>query len=490
MSHSASSLGEGPDTAGVPGAEHVPVLDPPIAVGAPSRGLAATLATEEDKLLACVHCGFCLPACPTYTRLGDENDSPRGRLLLMRAVGEGRLDAASPAFQLHIDRCLGCRACETVCPAGVQYGGLLELAREEAVRVRGLPFATRMVLRLFERPRATRFAMIVARVLRASGLPALAARALPDWRWLRGVRLAAGMLAASAPWRGLQRAPEQVASEEGKGSARADGAALAAARGGDSGRTLDSTTPTAMLLGCVQQGLFGRVNEATRRVLEANGVHIVDVVEQGCCGALHAHGGDLEGARALARLNLDAFAAAGAEAVVVNSAGCGAVMKEYGHLLEHDGVYAERAARFASSVRDVSEVLAERGPWSGAPVGLRVTADAPCHLLHAQGVAVAPGTVLDAVPGAVMLPLRASDECCGGAGLYGITHPDLGGRIGADKVAAVTETGADVVVTGNPGCAMQIGAGLRMAGARCQVLHPVELLDESYRRAGRYPSSR
>jgi glycolate oxidase iron-sulfur subunit len=176
--------------------------------------------------------------------------------------------------------------------------------------------------------------------------------------------------------------------------------------------------------------------------------------------------------------------------VVVNSAGCGAVMKEYGHLLEHDPEYAERAARLAHGVRDLSEVLAERGPRRGRPVGLRVTADAPCHQLHAQGLADAPAAVLDAVPGLAVIPLRAADECCGGAGVYAITHPDLGGRIGADKVDAVVETGADVVVTGNPGCIMQIGAGLRMAGARCRVLHPVELLDESYRRSGWYQSAR
>jgi glycolate oxidase iron-sulfur subunit len=236
----------------------------------------------------------------------------------------------------------------------------------------------------------------------------------------------------------------------------------------------------------VQEGLFHRVNEATRRVLAANGVTIVEAAEQGCCGALHAHGGDLDGARALARRNVDVFEAAGATFIVVNAAGCGAAMKEYGRLLAHDRVYAACAARLAERVRDISEVLADRGPRRGGSVGLTVTADAPCHLLHAQGVARAPAAVLDAVPGLSLVPLRSSDECCGGAGIYGITHPDLGGRIGGDKVAAVVETKADVVVSGNAGCMMQIGAGLRMTKTACQVLHPVELLDESYRRAGLY----
>ena len=490
MSHRANRLSEGPDAAGEPGAQHVPMLDLPGAVGTPARSLIATLAAEEDKLLTCVHCGFCLPACPTYTRLGNENDSPRGRLYLMRAVVEGRLDPASTAYQLHINRCVGCRACETVCPAGVQYGALLELAREEAVRAGGSRWHARALLALFARPRATRVAMAMARALRATGLPALVARLLPSWRWMNGPRLAAGMLAASAPWRGLKRAPDQAVPGAADVPAWADGLALAAARGGDAARPIGpEAVPAAMLLGCVQGGLFRHVNETTRRVLTANAVPVVEAPGQGCCGALHAHGGDLDGARALARVNVDAFMAAEAEVVVVNAAGCGAIMKEYGYLLEHDGVYAERAARLADAVQDVAEVLAERGPRSGRPLGLRITADAPCHLLHAQGVAEAPGTMLGAVPGLAVVPLRAADECCGGAGIYGMTHPELSGRIGADKVAAVAETGAAVVVTGNAGCIMQIGAGLRMTGVRCRALHPVELLDESYRRAGWYQSA-
>jgi len=403
----------------------------------------------------------------------------------MRAVAEGRLDPASHAFRIHIDRCLGCRACETVCPSGVQYGALLELAREEVVKAGGSRWHDRLMLALFARPGATRVAMALARVLRATGLPALAARALPGWRWLAGPRLAAGMLAASAPWRGLRRAERAPVIGEG-GAATADGAALARARGGDSGHGVGQGGVTALLRGCVQQGLFGHVNEATARVLSANGLRVHEVPEQVCCGALHAHGGDLEGARALARRNVDAFGGAGVDTVVVNAAGCGAIMKEYGHLLEHDRAYAERAAALAAAVRDLSEVLAEHGPRPGAPVGLTVTADAPCHQLHAQGVAEAPGAVLDAIPGLRVVALAGADECCGGAGTYGMTHPELGGRIGADKVAAVTATGADAVVTGNPGCIMQIGAGLRMASARTRALHPVELLDESYRRAGRY----
>ncbi len=204
--------------------------------------------------------------------------------------------------------------------------------------------------------------------------------------------------------------------------------------------------------------------------------------EQRCCGALHAHGGDRERARALARANIDAFERAGVDAVAVNAAGCGAAMKEYGALLADDPAYAARARALAARVRDVSELLVERGPRPGAPLPLRVTYDAPCHLHHAQRVTREPLAVLHAIPGLELVPLPGADECCGGAGIYGLTHPELGGRILADKVAAIRSTGADGVVTPNPGCMMQIGAGLLLEGDGRPVLHPIELLDESYRR--------
>ncbi len=241
-----------------------------------------------------------------------------------------------------------------------------------------------------------------------------------------------------------------------------------------------------MLVGCVQEGLYRRVNQATVRVLEANGFEVVTVEGQDCCGALHAHAGALDDARALARRNVSGFEDAGVDLIAVNAAGCGATMKEYDHLLAGDPDFAERAARVATMVRDASELLAEVGPRSGAPVPCAVAYDHPCHLLHAQGIGEAPLSVLGAIPEVEVRVVAGAAECCGGAGIYGLTHPDLGGSIGADKVRSVRAASADAVATPNPGCLMQIGAGLRLNGGTEGLVHPLELLDESYRRAGYY----
>jgi len=461
--------------------------------------LTEPLVAEEDRLLACVHCGFCLTACPTYLRLGAEEDSPRGRLYLMRAVAEGRLDPTSEAFTTHIDRCLGCRACETACPAGVQYGFLLERARAVA-REAGAPSGGRagaLLLRVFASPLGTRVAMTLGRALRATGLPRLLVRLLPAR--LGMPRFGLAMLAGSAEWTALREGREagrsgpsaaptrpgalSAAPDRPGGEARAGAAAPSRAATGH--RAPGQQAPrVALLTGCVQEGLFARVNRATEAVLQANGCTVVPVPAQRCCGALHAHGGDLEQARRLARANIDAFERAGVDWIVVNAAGCGAAMKEYGELLADDPAYAERARRLASRVKDVSEFLVQLGPIRGAPLPLRVTYDAPCHLHHAQRVTRAPLDLLATIPELELVPLPGAEECCGGAGIYGLTHPDLGGRILTDKIRAIRSTGAAVVATPNPGCMMQIAAGLLLAGADTPVVHPIELLGESYRRAG------
>lgn len=423
---------------------------------------------NEADLLPCVHCGFCLPACPTYVRLGDENDSPRGRLYLMRAVSEGRLEADAPAFQLHIDRCLGCLACESVCPSGVEYGRLLEEAREATSAAR--PRFVRLLLRIFGSPLLTDWFLGAARALRGSGLARLGVGALPRARLLAAPRFALAMLAAS----------DEAGFRGWTAGARDDrGPDIQPGLGGVGGRV-------ALLVGCVQDGLFGRVNDATARVLRANGYEVVPVLDQRCCGALHAHAGAAEDAREIARHNIQAFDLAGVESIAVNAAGCGASMKQYGHLLADDPDWSDRAAEVASRVRDVTELLAARGPRIGAPLPQRVGYDAPCHLAHAQGLIEPPLQVLASIPELEVVEHPGSSECCGGAGVYGLTQPELGSRIGADKVAQLLEAEPGAVVTGNPGCMMQIGAGLILKGSKVRTYHPVELLDESYRRAGIY----
>ena len=440
--------------------------------------------------MPCVHCGFCLPACPTYVRLGDENDSPRGRLYLMQAVVEGRLSPESDAFQTHIDRCLGCRACEPVCPSGVEYGVLLEAARETVYRARKRPAVVAMLLAVFSSRALTNWSMRVARVVRGLGLGGLVARRIPRNRLFHPIRFGLAMLEASRE----RQFGSETATGSGAPIASEDGALDGATskgknsegapewRAGDRGRV-------AILRGCVQAGLFARVNDATERVLRANGYEVIEVSGQGCCGALHTHAGDSMGARELARANVKAVAAAEVDFVAVNAAGCGAALKEYGHLLEADEEYRHTAEALAASTRDISELLTGDSLRVGAPLPARVTYDAACHLCHAQGVRQEPLAVLGAIPELVVLPLQDAEECCGGAGIYGITHPELGGDIGADKVSAVLATGADIVATGNPGCMMQIGAGLLLEGSDVVARHPVELLDESYRRAGFYDGS-
>ena len=443
----------------------------------PETALAAALWAQEDRLMPCVHCGFCLPACPTYLRLSDENDSPRGRLHLMRAVVEGRLSPESDAFQTHIDRCLGCRACEPVCPSSVAYGVLLEAARETVFRARRTPAVVGTLLAVFSSRVWTTWSMRLARVVRGLGLAGLAARWIPGNRLFHPIRFGLAMLEAS---RGRQFL-EGTSSGSGAPGASEAGTSAGVQRwaAGDRGRV-------AILRGCVQEGLFARVNDATERVLWANGYEVIEVSGQGCCGALHTHAGDAVGARELARANVQALASAEVDFVAVNAAGCGAALKEYGHLLEADEEYRETAEALAASTRDISELLADDDLRVGAPLPARVTYDAACHLCHAQGLRQEPRALLEAIPELVVLPLQDEEECCGGAGIYGITHAELGADIGADKVSAVLATGAEIVATGNPGCMMQIGAGLLLEGSDIVARHPVELLDESYRRAGFY----
>lgn len=400
----------------------------------------------------CVHCGFCLTACPTYLALDDENDSPRGRLVLMRALLEGEVATTDESVTRHFDRCLGCRGCESACPSGVPYGHLLEATRATLIATKPIPFVARVMLWTFGHSALSRMTMLAARFVRWTRLPVLLSR-LP-----RRIAFPFAMLESSRPVFPARESPE---CPPGEG-------------------------PTVVALkGCVMEGLFPATNRATERVLQVNGYEVIDAPGQVCCGALHAHAGDAEGARALARRNIEAFEKSGAAHIAVNAAGCGAMVKEYGHLLADDEAWAGRARDIAARSRDVSELLAARGPRPGGRVEMTVTYDAPCHLHHAQRVGDAPLAVLRAIPGLTLIPLADADQCCGGAGIYNLLEPETSATILEAKVTRILATGASLVATGNPGCLMQIGAGLltRDAPAReftPRVVHPVDVLDASY----------
>ncbi len=437
----------------------------------PSRHTASA-----DPLAPCVHCGFCLPACPTYLATGDEADSPRGRILLMRALERGEMTSADAALVQHLDACLGCRGCEPVCPSGVQYGRGLERARDRLYAERGLPALARTVLGVFRDQRLWRPLFTLARLFRGTGVP----RALAG-----GGRLGfgMGMVASTAMRRYGGRAVGGAGPENPPKAGTPSGDPADPHTAAPSYRpTAAPAARVALFRGCVMDTLFRHVHEATRRTLEANGYQVVEVAGQSCCGALHEHAGDRQGATALALQNLAAFSG-DADYIVVNSAGCGALLKDYGHLL--GGAAAEA---LGAKVRDVSELLAAAGPRHGAPLDLDVAYDAPCHLQHAQGVQDAPLAVLRAIPGLRLRVLPGSDQCCGSAGIYAVLNPEMARAVLARKIRTYADAvpRPDLVTTGNPGCLMQIGAGLLADRLRIGVAHPVEILDWSYRLGGMY----
>lgn len=443
------------------------------------RNLSNELEAESEKLTGCIHCGLCLQACPTYLQLGNENDSPRGRLLLMRSVAEGRLELQDPKFESHIDLCLGCRACETACPAGVSYGHLLEATRASLVTA-GVSKPDTLPKRL------------LGRALRKSfPFPSRIARLMRLNRWLRD----SGFLDFSL-WFGPARAIMRRLSPQFEfaiGLLLSTRPVFAAARKSKESVSIaveDLPVPdrreVTVFTGCVMEGLFKHTNDATTRVLAANGCLITQAPKQICCGALHAHSGELALAKQMARKNIEAFERSDSQ-IIINSAGCGAMLKEYGELLHDDPGYAERAKAFSARVKDVSEYLNSLGVRKGAAIERSVTYDAPCHLYHAQRITSAPQDVLrNAVPDLDLRPLDGFQDCCGGAGIYNLSEPEMSDRILTAKMDKVRATGAELLVTANPGCHMQLGAGCRGKNVNCEVVHVVDILDESYRRAGYY----
>ena len=428
---------------------------------------SAPLSGITDELLsACVHCGFCVPVCPTWDILREENDSPRGRLYLMQAEADGRVDPAG-AFSVHLSRCLGCRACESVCPAGVPYGHLLERAR---VRIPASPLARRRerwFLAALTNPDVAKFTYAAVRFLRSVGVAGVLGRLLPG-----KVGQALRLLAATRPVFG--HAP----------------GASAVTTAADDERAAESDVATyALLTGCVMEGLFSHVHAATRRTLTAIGHREIVAPGQVCCGALHAHAGLLDEAREQARQNIEAFERTDCDWIITDSAGCGAGLRDYPAWFADEPQWQERAEALSERVRDVTEVLAvELSPAGPSRVASgdspilegRVGYDAPCHLHHGQGVRQEPLDVLRAVPGLEVEALPSSDRCCGGAGMYNLEHPDLAARVRAPKLAEVQRGGFDWIATGNPGCIMYLGAGLMRSGDHTPVVHPVELVDRAW----------
>jgi glycolate oxidase iron-sulfur subunit len=419
-----------------------------------------TVSSSSALIDKCVHCGFCLPTCPTYMLWGEEMDSPRGRIYLMKAAIEGRADVDT-SFVRHMDACLGCLNCVTACPSGVQYGPLIERTRarieEEYRRSPGDRLFRALLMSVLPYPGRMRVALLplallggLVRMLAASPI----ARALPS-------RLQA-MLALAPPVTlgGLfSSLPERTPAA---GAARQQ---------------------VAVLAGCVQRVSFDEVNKATVRVLAAEGCEVLAPKAQGCCGALALHAGDRRRARQLARHNIEVFERAGVNRIVVNAAGCGSAMKEYAELFADDPAWTARAQAFSAKVRDVSEILVELGEPRAVrqPIRARVVYHDACHLAHGQGIRAEPRALLQAIPGVELLSPAEPEICCGSAGIYNLVEPEPAAQLGARKAAHIAALSPDMIATGNPGCTLQMAKAGREQGHNWLIVHPIEMIDASIR---------
>ncbi len=403
---------------------------------------------------SCVRCGLCLPACPTYLETMTETSGPRGRISLIKAVDEGRLDLLSPGFVAQMSQCLDCRACEAACPSGVRYGTLVETMRariEDATEPSRTPLERRvrrfLLGTLFSNLAWMRAAARLIRFAQRTHLDRL------------GSMVGMGREAALAP-----RVADRFVFADG---ARFD---------------VESPAGVALLhAGCIMPVAFPQVHEAAIRMLNRAGLSVVLTKGQGCCGAIDVHAGEPDLARSLAKANIETFERSGADVYVVDAAGCGSTMKEYGELFRDDGAWRERAASVAARVRDVTEVL-DAMEFRGTPRRLErsVTYQEPCHLAHAQRVTAAPRRLLARIPGLRLVEMNESAVCCGSAGIYNLTEPEMSERLSRRKIGNVAATGAQTVATANPGCALQLRAGLKAGGVEARVVHIVELLDEAY----------
>jgi glycolate oxidase iron-sulfur subunit len=438
-----------------------PAENPSTSPVQPLRTDASPFEVDYGAILACIHCGLCLPSCPTYELSGEERHSPRGRIQMIRAIADGRMEI-DDAFADSMSFCLGCYACETACPAGVDYSALFEAARDAISDQRPVPWIKRFLLRqVFPYPARLKALARTLRLAKRSGLQALGART-------GMLRRLAPKLAALEP---LAPTISPVFSDRLIGEVeRPQGPAK---------------HRVAILTGCVMNVAFADLNRMTADVLLANGCEVHRPPTQTCCGSLHGHNGDLDMGRELARRNIAAFHAAvpleRLDAIVVNAAGCGAFMKEYGHLLANDPEWADRAATFSALVRDVTEFLYDierRVPLH--PVAIKATYHDACHLAHAQGITRQPRELLAEVPGLTLAPLPDAARCCGSAGIYNVLQPEASMELCRIKMATVATTGAEAVITGNPGCAIQLQVGAKQFGPPVAVLHPVEVLHRAY----------
>jgi glycolate oxidase iron-sulfur subunit len=413
---------------------------------------------SNELIDKCVHCGFCLPVCPTYVLWNQEMDSPRGRIYLMKMVADGAA-TINETWVSHFDACLGCMACVTACPSGVEYGKLIEATRAQIERRYTRPAPEkrfrRLLFSIFPRPDRLRALLLPLRLYQKAGLQSLVRRAgIPKL--------------LPARFRAMEALLPQVPAQETLPE-------LIPAQG-------ERRRRVGLLLGCVQRVLFPQVNAATARVLAAEGCEVVAPKAQPCCGALLVHAGEEEQAVQLARQTIDAFEKAQVDAVIINAAGCGSNVKEYGHLLRDDPEYAERAKAFAAKCRDVSEFLAELEPRATRhALPLRVAYHDACHLQHAQGVRLQPRTVLGRIPQLEVLEIPEAAICCGSAGIYNLVQPEAATELGDRKASHIAALEADIVVSGNPGCLLQLQSALARAGRKLQVRHFIELLDASIR---------
>jgi len=405
----------------------------------------------------CVHCGFCLPTCPTYALWGQEMDSPRGRIHLMKLGAEGNARLID-SYAQHFDRCLGCMACMTACPSGVRYDRLIEATRAQLHRhYRRSPaelIHRQWIFKVLPHPERLRAVLWPAWVYQASGLQALVrgtglVKLLP-----RKLRATEALLPTITLRELRENLPERIPAH---GAVR---------------------KRVGLLTGCVQRVLFSGVNAATARVLAAEGCEVIIPREQGCCGALGVHAGLEDQAVEFARQLIDVFERASVDTIVINAAGCGSTMKEYGHLLRNDPRYAERAKAFAAKCKDISELLAELEPRAVRhPLPLCVAYHDSCHLQHAQGITTQPRQVLKTIPKLEVVEIADPAICCGSAGIYNLVQPDTAAQLGDMKVKNCLSTGADLVVSANPGCLVQISSALKRAGKQVPVLHMIELMD-------------